>query len=367
MAVGSLLIIGGIGGIVFWGGFNTFMEHTNTLGFCTGCHEMDTVYQEYTQSVHYENNSGVRAICSDCHVPKPWTAKLVRKIEASNEIYHKFIGSIDTPEKFEAKRLELANNVWRSMKKTDSRECRNCHAFDTMTVGNQRNDARFWHPMAIDEEFTCIDCHKGIAHHLPDLESLVKEARKSFVNSFVKNSMPGSQVYTMTLKQLLAEPDATASVVARLSPVVRLTIQERTKGWLRVVLEGQEVLGDASQLYTEKMLGIVAAEVFVPLEYTSEESTLDNETRLSWRGAKVVGWVSDEELSSGFDESWIYAKTLYENECARCHAVFPPSAMKAGEWANSIRNMRRYTKLSENDLALVLRYLQQNGKALSDI
>jgi nitrate/TMAO reductase-like tetraheme cytochrome c subunit len=95
------------------GGFNTFMEYTNTLEFCVSCHEMDTVYQEYTQSIHYENNAGVQAICSDYHVPKPWTAKLVRKVKASNEIYHKLKGTIDTPEKFEAKRMELANNVWR--------------------------------------------------------------------------------------------------------------------------------------------------------------------------------------------------------------------------------------------------------------
>jgi nitrate/TMAO reductase-like tetraheme cytochrome c subunit len=71
-------------GIIFWGGFNTFMESTNTLGFCIGCHEMrNTVYAEYKQTVHYQNTSGVRAICSDCHVPKSWGPKLMRKIHAS--------------------------------------------------------------------------------------------------------------------------------------------------------------------------------------------------------------------------------------------------------------------------------------------
>ncbi|MDP3861874.1 MAG: NapC/NirT family cytochrome c, partial [Phaeovulum sp.] len=57
---GLLLFFGLIAGIIFWGGFNTAMEATNTLEFCISCHEMrDTVYVEYQQSIHYSNPSGV--------------------------------------------------------------------------------------------------------------------------------------------------------------------------------------------------------------------------------------------------------------------------------------------------------------------
>lgn len=165
---GAIFAVGGVAGIVFWGGFNTFMEHTNTLGFCISCHEMrDTVYQEYKQSVHYQNPSGVRAICADCHVPKDWTAKLVRKIKASNELYHKIAGTIDTPEKFEAKRLELAENVWAEMKSNDSRECRNCHSYDAMHYEKQRTRSAEKMQVAAKEGRTCIECHKFIAHKRP--------------------------------------------------------------------------------------------------------------------------------------------------------------------------------------------------------
>jgi hypothetical protein len=40
---------------------------------------------------------------------------------------HYITGSIDTKEKFEAKRYELAKRVWTYMKANDSRECRHCH------------------------------------------------------------------------------------------------------------------------------------------------------------------------------------------------------------------------------------------------
>ena len=164
----TLLVGGFIAGILFWGGFNTAMEATNTLEFCVSCHEMrDTVYQEYKKTVHYQNRTGVRAICSDCHVPKDWTHKMIRKIKASGEVWGKLTGSIDTMEKFEAKRLELATHEWERMKAADSRECRNCHSFEGMNPAKQQPRAQQPHSKATERKQTCIDCHKGIAHQKP--------------------------------------------------------------------------------------------------------------------------------------------------------------------------------------------------------
>ena len=69
-SLGFLTIGGFIGGIVFWGAFNTALEAANTERFCTGCHEMrDNVYVELQPTIHFSNRSGVRAKCPDCHVP----------------------------------------------------------------------------------------------------------------------------------------------------------------------------------------------------------------------------------------------------------------------------------------------------------
>jgi cytochrome c-type protein NapC len=167
-AIATILIVGGFGGIGFWGSFNWAMELTNTETFCISCHEMAlNAYREYKGTIHDTNPSGVRATCPDCHVPREWVHKVVRKVQATNELYHHVLGSIDTREKFEAKRLELAKNVWAAMKTTDSRECRNRHDFDAMDFTQQRGRARNRHQQALDEGKTCIDCHKGIAHKLP--------------------------------------------------------------------------------------------------------------------------------------------------------------------------------------------------------
>lgn len=167
-SLGTLLIVGFVTGIIFWGGFNTAMEMTNNEEFCISCHEMrDYVYEEYKDSVHYSNRTGVRATCPDCHVPKEWTYKVVRKIQATNELFHKALGTIDTPEKFEKKRLQLARNVWKAMKETDSRECRNCHDYKSMDYVEQGRRSMQQHSKGLEEGKTCIDCHKGIAHSLP--------------------------------------------------------------------------------------------------------------------------------------------------------------------------------------------------------
>ena len=172
-SLGALLLVGFVTGIMFWGGFNWAMEMTNSEEFCISCHEMeDNVYAEYKETIHYSNRTGVRATCPDCHVPKEWHYKVIRKIQATNELLHKALGSIDTPEKFEAKRLKLASHVWEGMKKTDSRECRNCHDYESMDYPEQGRRAVAQHSVGLEEDKTCIDCHKGIAHSLPDMHDV---------------------------------------------------------------------------------------------------------------------------------------------------------------------------------------------------
>lgn len=170
------MLAGIILGITLWGGFNWTLALTNTEEFCISCHEMeDNVYQELQDTVHWSNRTGVRATCPDCHVPKEWIHKIVRKIKASNEVFHKVLGTIDTPEKFEEYRLTMALSEWKRMKDSDSRECRNCHNFASMDLEKQdtrsaeRHDPHVWE--VVDGKApskTCIDCHKGIAHHLPE-------------------------------------------------------------------------------------------------------------------------------------------------------------------------------------------------------
>ena len=170
-ALGFLVMGGFVAGIVFWGAFNTAVEITNTEAFCVSCHEMrENVFVELKSTIHYTNRSGVRATCPDCHVPHEWTDKMARKMAASKEVWGKIFGTISTREKFLDKRLELARREWARLKANNSLECRNCHDLDYMDFTRQSVRAAEAHERFLASgEKTCIDCHKGIAHKLPDM------------------------------------------------------------------------------------------------------------------------------------------------------------------------------------------------------
>ena len=173
-SLGFLTLGGFAAGVLFWGGFNTALEVTNTEAFCISCHEMkNNPYEELKQTIHFTNRSGVRATCPDCHVPHEWTDKIARKMQASKEVWGKLFGTIDTREKFQDKRLELANHEWNRLKSNNSLECRNCHSAESMDITRQNPRAAKMHETYLfTGERTCIDCHKGIAHQLPDMKGV---------------------------------------------------------------------------------------------------------------------------------------------------------------------------------------------------
>ena len=174
LSLGFLTLGGFVAGVLFWGGFNTALEHTNTEKFCISCHEMKTnVFAELQGTIHYSNRSGVRATCPDCHVPHQWTDKIARKMQASKEVWGHIFGSIDTRDKFLDMRRHLAEHEWARMKANDSLECRNCHSAQSMDVSKQNPRAAGAHEKSLfTGEKTCIDCHKGIAHKLPNMQGV---------------------------------------------------------------------------------------------------------------------------------------------------------------------------------------------------
>jgi cytochrome c-type protein NapC len=166
-------------GILFAGGFNTALKYTNTTEFCVSCHTMQTNLDELKERAHWKSASGVHAGCADCHVPKEFGPKMFAKVMAAKDVFHEILGTIDTKEKYEAYRWNMANRVWDKMKANDSRECRSCHSFDHMDLSEQDRFARKKHGKAVDRGKTCIDCHKGIAHELPEEPEELDDAADS--------------------------------------------------------------------------------------------------------------------------------------------------------------------------------------------
>lgn len=164
-------------GLIFAGGavlclafvvaFNTVVEATNSTEFCISCHTMQGNYEEYKKTAHYRNRTGVRVECADCHVPQAFGPKMWAKLVAAKDVYHQIVGTVDTPEKFEAHRMAMAQRVWDKMEATGSRECRSCHDFQAMDFEWQGRRSAVRHQSAQEEGKTCINCHQGVVHSLP--------------------------------------------------------------------------------------------------------------------------------------------------------------------------------------------------------
>lgn len=165
----AVLAVGLAAGIVSVVAFEITMTATNTEQFCTSCHEMrDNPGMLLKGTTHFKNKSGVRPTCSDCHVPREFIPKMIRKIEASREVWGKITGIIDTPEKYAAHAPKMKEREINRLKANDSQECRNCHDVNQMLFSVQTAKAQEYHQAVENQGKTCIDCHAGLTHTPPD-------------------------------------------------------------------------------------------------------------------------------------------------------------------------------------------------------
>jgi cytochrome c-type protein NapC len=168
-----LLVLIGAGLVIGIGGSGVFavaMHFTSTNAFCSSCHEQNIV-PEWKQSFHYVNPVGFTAGCGDCHEPRDPAGLMLRKLAAVDEVWNQLLGTIDTPEKFEANRLRLAQKEWARLRADNSQECRNCHQVQQMQ-DPANSSLPTMHKTVIANGQTCIDCHKGVAHKAPNETAL---------------------------------------------------------------------------------------------------------------------------------------------------------------------------------------------------
>jgi nitrate/TMAO reductase-like tetraheme cytochrome c subunit len=156
-----------IAGMIAWASFVGGLKYAETDSFCTSCHEMKQPYQELAHSAHFSNPLGIQASCGNCHVPPTFLPGLWRHIQAYAEVWGHMGGELNTPAKYEAHRLELAQKIWTELKSNDSAECRSCHTPSQMAFAKQPPMAAAAHSSLASSGMTCIDCHRGVAHTLP--------------------------------------------------------------------------------------------------------------------------------------------------------------------------------------------------------
>ena len=148
----------------------TVLETLELTSFCLSCHSHEAfIKPEYEASSHFRNEVGVRAACADCHLPHDnWFELMFTKVVVSKDVIGEAMGKISTQEKYAAHRGAMAQTVWRQLLANGSKFCKSCHSFDAMDFSAQGGAPARQHKKAIQEGMSCVECHRGIVHKLPD-------------------------------------------------------------------------------------------------------------------------------------------------------------------------------------------------------
>lgn len=342
---------------------HTGIKMTSSTEFCVSCHSMQPVYQEYKQSVHFKNASGVRAECHDCHIPPDLPGMLWRKMEAANDLYQTFIAhSIDTPEKFEAKRAELAEREWKRMKDNNSAGCRSCHNYDAMEHTKQHPEAAKQMSIAAKDNQSCVDCHKGIAHQLPDMSSGFRKQFEDLRHSADANS-DGNTLYTLDMKPIFAAK-GDKEPAGSLLPASEVTVLKRDGDWLEVQIVGwtettgrQRVLS----LLPGKRIFVSSIRDEVQKQAKTLEKTTVAGTGVEWSKLQTTAWVQKGDLVNDIKPIWAYTASLYNGTCNQCHGAPEIAHFDANGWIGTLNGMVGFTSLDKREERTLLKYLQMNA------
>lgn len=368
ISLGTLTLGGFIAGVIFWGGFNTALDVTNTEKFCISCHTMrDNVFPELQKTVHWSNHSGVRATCPDCHVPHNWTDKIARKMQASKEVFAQIFGIIGTREKFLEKRLQLAQNEWARFSANGSKECKSCHKYESMQLDNLRPAARLQMKQAAERDQSCIDCHKGIAHELPaEMDSGGGMLGKLVAMSFSTRYSKDKPIYSVNFLEMYTDKNLSIDAGV-LEPATMVTVMEVNDEAVKIALSGwRKLKGFGRVIYEDFGLNIPSAALSKAVaqsktDINTFEMKEDVLTGLNWQRIDVTLWAKKADFIDSIEPVWTEAKQSYDKNCSLCHTQPDVAHFDANTWPGMFDGMMGFVNFDQATQALVLKYLQKHS------
>lgn len=353
-----IIFIGMVIGMITLGGSAYVLNKTSSTEFCVSCHTMDRPYQEYQVSKHFSNADGIRAECADCHIPKEPLAYLITKIRASKDVYHEFItGKIDTPEKFESHRLEMAESVWATLRANDSSTCRSCHNRDAMDPYAQTKNAIKMHTYGDENNQTCIDCHKGVAHFAPEIQ-LDSKAFDALSAYTAETSQNATTVYPF-------KPISMGNL-GTILPATELHVISSEGDKRTVQINGYQMKGAEKVIYIAEgqraIIALLSEEGISKLVLGDfKEDAYGNQ----WGTASLTADISEPVLNN-LKPLWHYAEELDNVYCSTCHSKIPPKHFTVNAWAPVVKSMGERTNISALNLQILTKFLQSNAKDSTD-
>ncbi len=368
IGLGVLVTGGFIAGAAFWMVFEKGLAMTNQEEFCLSCHTMkDNLLPELQKTVHWQNRTGVRARCPDCHVPHDFTDKIARKMQASREVWGQIIGTIDTREQFKDHRIVLAQREWKRFKANNSKECRNCHDYDSMDFSKMRVTSQVMMRRAAERNASCVDCHKGIAHQLPDIKGAHNPAFDTLMSEAASTSIQTGDAYYSVVPQQIYADEALAKAIGSIEVSTAVKVLQSQPEATQIELEmWRKNKGYGRVWYGHFGLNITDATLNKEIArdknlITVLETKTDDLTGLEWQKVKTTAWIKAGTLMGSIEPIWDIAKTSYQQSCSVCHRQPNPAGHDANQWPGLFAGMVGFTSMDDDTSKLVLKYLQMHS------
>ena len=364
-----VLVAGGfIAGAAFWALFNAGMDATNQEEFCLSCHTMnDNLLPELQKTVHWQNRSGVRAKCPDCHVPHDFTDKVARKMQASREVLAHVTGTIGTREKFKEHRIVLAQREWERFKANDSKECRNCHDYASMDFNKMRVTSQMIMRSAAERNVGCIDCHKGIAHQLPDMKGARNPAFDTLVSDARSASISDGETYYSVIPQEVYADEALSKSVGSIEVTTPVTVVQKKGDAIQVELKLWRKNKGFGRVW-HHTFGLNIVDAVLTKEDARNDSLIqvldtkvDDLTGLEWQQVSAKVWIKAGGLTKNVEMIWDVARASYSQSCSVCHRQPAESGHDANQWPGLFAGMVGFTNMDDDTAKLVLKYLQMHS------
>jgi trimethylamine-N-oxide reductase cytochrome c-type subunit TorC len=210
---------------------------------------------------------------------------------------------------------------------------------------------------------TCIDCHKGIAHKMPDVTAGHRKAFAALqVDAGKLAAAPGATLYAIgSVPLLLGDSDESAGELAASTAV---TVRAVDQGRLTLELTGWQREDSPELLYQRFGKRILAATLTETARARLEslETATDDDTGDQWMRVRLLVGAAPGRFVSSRAPLWTLAARIADDNCTLCHALKPPGIAKADAWIGHLNAMKRLTALDGEEVALLRAYLQNHAK-----
>jgi trimethylamine-N-oxide reductase cytochrome c-type subunit TorC len=154
-----------------------------------------------------------------------------------------------------------------------------------------------------------------------------------------------------------------ADAIGTLLPGAEVVVLATAGKRLRVHLDGWQQDPGARAVYARRGLRILSLALTpeAAQQVRPGAGAADPATGMVWRSIRVTGWLDPGGLVGAAGRLSGLMTELDAEACGSCHALKPPGALTAYQWAGGMSSSRHRNLLEADQLGLLLHWLQMGA------